>query len=315
MLCDLKISETSFTYGDGLERYLRLSKDTYNPSVSYFDDGVGSIGEDVGGMWNEPLAVQTPHTDSTSWVNNLGGKAFHIPNEKLYPLRHFRIVGRSTLWEPKALSRLESLELRNPGHVRRIKITEIITILRSSEGLVILTLDQLQLDDLDVIAHDTAPVELSRLTDLTLSSLPLHGLHELLTRIRVPICRRLIVDCTDRPYATILDSQTAHLGPPIQAILSATRNARLHITPDKVQLFATLDDSPWSVFVYLHLPSSRSSGPMDWLNHTLSSMIRPPTIGLIIEAQISSKLIPPPLDILPYVDLLHIVNSKKEAIA
>ncbi|KAG8868702.1 hypothetical protein FRB97_002049, partial [Tulasnella sp. 331] len=44
-------------------------------------------------------------------------------------------------------------------------------------------------------------------------------------------------------------------------------------------------------------------------------MTRPPTIGLIIEARKSSKLIPPPLDILPYVDLLQIINSKKEAVA
>ncbi|KAG8878183.1 hypothetical protein FRB97_002734 [Tulasnella sp. 331] len=246
---------------------------------------------------------------------------FFVPNEKLYPLRHLELSGRPILWEPSALSRLESLELRNLGPTGRPTMTHLVAILRASPGLVALTLDQLRLDDPDNIAHDNVPVELPKLTDLTLSRLPVRGLRDLLTRIHIPICRRLQVDCTYRPHTTVLDAQTAHLGPPIQAILSARGKAKLRLTPDKFEL-STVDDAPNvdsstpNVFIYLLLPSDPSRGLMVWMNLVISSMIHPPTINLIIEApKWSSELTPPPLDILPYVDLLHIIESEREAAA
>ncbi|KAG8868972.1 hypothetical protein FRB98_003100 [Tulasnella sp. 332] len=242
-----------------------------------------------------------------------------IPNDKLYTLAHLTLRGDFILWEANALSPLESLEVRSLGPTGPT-ITQLITILRASCGLVTLTLDRLRLNDSDTLAHHTAPVELSRLSDFALSRVSVRILCKLLAHIRIPTCRRLKLNSTHKPEVRVLDSQTAHLGPPIQAILSATGTANIHLTSKKIEISAGLGDAvnvdsiTPGHSLYLYFPSDPSPGPVDWLNRVLSSMIQPPTINLIIEVlNTSSELIPLPFDMPRHVDQPCIMGGETNA--
>ncbi|KAG9014426.1 hypothetical protein FRB93_013551 [Tulasnella sp. JGI-2019a] len=270
------------------------------------------------------MQLPTPILNDLRIVHNTGLQSeLFIPNEKLHRLRHLCLTGRPILWEPNALSRLESLELRNLGPTGRPTMSHLIAMLEVSQGIVALTLDQLRLDDPDDLAasaENASPLELPKLTDLSLERLPLSAVRVILTRIRIPICHRLRVQCTYKPHIPVLDSHlTTHLTEQIQAILATAGKLKIFLTPDKMEFSAsseethTWDPTTPNVWVQIALPTRPLPGPIEWLSNVVSTMAQAPTISLIIDSpRWSSDLIPAPA-ILPYVNLLHIIDNEKEA--
>ncbi|KAG9016488.1 hypothetical protein FRB93_010737 [Tulasnella sp. JGI-2019a] len=120
----------------------------------------------------------------------LGG-SIDIPNEELTHLRHLHLQGSVIRFDPGALSGLTTLCLYGLSDPTCPSISEILSILRNSTAIVQLTLGDI--NPPGEIPLNYPILQLEHLTDLALRKLTCQLTHDILTLLRMPICRRYVI--------------------------------------------------------------------------------------------------------------------------
>ncbi|KAG8998713.1 hypothetical protein FRB93_013492 [Tulasnella sp. JGI-2019a] len=164
-----------------------------------------------------------------------------IPNHILSRLRHLKLYRIALQWNPEVLSGLVSLDLTCLGSTGLISVSQLIGILRASSDIAELGIGSNVTRIDQSIPHDTAIVELPRLTSLQLISHP-NPVHDILGCIRFPKCSDLtirtdVVRTDEGPiHIPIFDTRTAHVTAAIQSMLAADAGVMVRLGKNSFSL-------------------------------------------------------------------------------
>ncbi|KAG8995905.1 hypothetical protein FRB94_008727, partial [Tulasnella sp. JGI-2019a] len=175
------------------------------------------------GIINDILQKATPKLRDIHISHARNKEQIRLDPSTLHQLRHLTLEQVTVQWDPRNVRGLKTLELNWIGAQGRPSLPDLLEILRGSDGIQVLRLGANSVTDTPTLEDYTA-MKLPQLTTLSLTSLPLNIIHNLLRSVEIPSCRTLAVTCPFPPApipttAALLQSIISHVEPTFRSIL------------------------------------------------------------------------------------------------
>ncbi|KAG8996002.1 hypothetical protein FRB93_000964 [Tulasnella sp. JGI-2019a] len=264
-------------------------------------------------------------------VPNLNSIALHSFNDSLFfkppiatRLRHISLAGCSTPWDSCLFSGLETLRLSglNEGGP---PVGQLINFLRTSPGLVTLSLHSLELRG--TLSSHADIITLQSLETFEIGYTTCRVVGDFLAVLRIPNCTRFLLTYKDLPDNKLFCRSAAHLFPTLRAIVASCdytgiefHNVHIIITSQKrdksmleiqTSTPSTLDDWPISMSEGLRNLLGSCSIEKLTLSQRVSDSYTPNRLGRVLE------LLSEPRDVdgitlwlLPNLKILEIVQGE-----
>ncbi|KAG9028274.1 hypothetical protein FRB95_006640 [Tulasnella sp. JGI-2019a] len=188
---------------------------------------------------NGILAGATPKLSDIRIKQRVGIKEqIRLGRETAGRLCHLTLEAVTVRWDPRSVRGPKTLELDRIGAKGRPSLSQLLEILRASDGIQVLRLAAESVADAPKL-KEYIPIELPQLTTLSLTQLPLNTTYGLLRSVRIPNCSTLVISCRTVPTpvptaAALFKSMASHVEPTFRSILRSISS--ISITQDKDKL-------------------------------------------------------------------------------